>query len=200
MTTTARFPRLPSLAVLTSVSRKGFDLKSVSKPDEAQSFICHICKLLARYPIELKQCGHLFCKECLDDYSTKPTDLSSGKVKCPQEDGTDFTVLDRMALEESSKCAYGLYAEIDIKCANGCGAVLSADSMTEHENWVCPKRMVECAHIGCNQRMPHNEIGPHIETCDHRLIYCAICALPRKFLGRHTCIKEMRKTMDRMPK
>ncbi len=195
-----RFPRLPSLVRLALVTTKGFELSNIIKPDDALRFHCKICHLLAREPLEIKQCGHIFCTDCLIDYSNKQSRRTSGKFKCPLNDGVETTDNDSQRLEDSSKCAYGLYAEIDLKCANACGAVVSAGTMNHHEGWECPKRVVECAHLGCNVRLPHNEIGAHIDVCEHRLIFCSLCRLPRKFIGRHTCDTEMRKTMDRMLK
>ncbi len=100
-----RFPRLPSVAFQNGVKRKGFELKYVLKPDDAQCFYCNICKLLARIPIELKHCGHVFCKECISEFSNKPSNQPGGKFKCPLNDGSEFTTMDRVALETSSKCA-----------------------------------------------------------------------------------------------
>jgi len=193
-----RFPRSQSVALFSGVSRKGFELSNIIKPDDAERFHCNICKFFARDPVELKHCGHIFCGDCISDFCNKPSSLNCGKFKCPVNDGGEFTALDRVPLEDSSKCAYGLYSEIDLKCANECGAVLSAGSMTEHENWECQKRVVECAHLGCHVHLPNSEMGSHIESCEHRLIFCSLCGLPRKFLGRHTCVTEMRKTMERM--
>ncbi len=198
MTAIQRFPRLPSMVRLSLISTKGFELSNIIKADDALPFHCNICHLLAREPVEIKQCGHIYCTDCIIDYSNKPGTLHGEKLKCPLNDGVDSTAENRGRLEDSSKCAYGLYAGIDLKCVNACGAVVSAGTMNHHEGWECPKRVVECAHLGCNVRLPHNEIGAHIDICEHRLIFCSLCGLPRKFLGRHTCVIEKRKTMERM--
>ena len=198
MAATQRFSRRQHVVRHTPVSRKGFEISNIIKPDEAERFQCNICHLLAREPVELKHCGHIFCGSCIGVFCINPNSVICGKYKCPVNDGGEFTELDQIPLVWSSKCAYGIYAEIDLKCGNSCGAVLSAGSMGIHEDYECPKRVVECAHLGCEVRLPLNEVGAHIDVCEHRLIFCSLCCLPRKVLGRHTCVTEMRKTMERM--
>ena len=44
----------------------GYDVESVDILN--QNFNCQICMFIIRDPVQLSECGHRFCKLCMDGY------------------------------------------------------------------------------------------------------------------------------------
>ena len=44
----------------------GYDVESVDILN--QNFNCQICMFIIRDPVQLSECGHGFCKLCMDGY------------------------------------------------------------------------------------------------------------------------------------
>ena len=61
-------------------------------------------------------------------------------------------------------------------CRWGCGRVLGADEIEEHERHDCPKAMVACPN-GCDRRdIWRSRVGEHLTTqCERREVRCKFC-------------------------
>lgn len=94
--------------VIHSESQSTTQTYSATHADTGEVDICDLCK----EPVEdvrQAQCGHVFCKECIDNYVYTVTTASNsngagrsgGKVKCPECDQA-LTI----SLEPTNKSAY----------------------------------------------------------------------------------------------
>ena len=47
--------------------KRGYDVKPIDVVDK--KYECQICLLILRDPVQLSECGHRFCKLCINDYT-----------------------------------------------------------------------------------------------------------------------------------
>ena len=60
---------LKKIASLSMASTGGYDVDPVATVGER--YECQICLLILRDPVQLSQCGHRFCKVCMDNHVKK---------------------------------------------------------------------------------------------------------------------------------
>ena len=89
------------------------------------------------------------------------------------------------------------FAQLKVECPFSCGIVSKIAKMEKHENFICPKRPVQCPFIGCNDCKSGAEILNHIKSCFFRSIYCPNCSLPVRLNGfsSHNCIQALKNTI-----
>ena len=163
------------------------------------SFICSICRGLPKYPYELKACGCCFCLDCNKSKMASPKyEDETVETPCPN---CKILFLSReiISFYVNSKALFRIYSGIDVKCEYGCGHVNSTTKMVQHEMWECKRRPVICPNIGCTSKLPHNEMKTHLKSCEHRLLYCTVCQLPKAVDEKeHECVKELLAIINRM--
>ena len=57
---------LKILILADMASKRGYDVEPISVV--GRSFECQICLLILRDPVQLSECGHRFCKLCMNDH------------------------------------------------------------------------------------------------------------------------------------
>ena len=48
-------------------SKRGYDVEPVNAVDG--KYECQICMLILRDPVQLSECGHRFCKSCMNNHT-----------------------------------------------------------------------------------------------------------------------------------
>lgn len=52
--------------MLDMAKKGGYDVFPIETLDKR--YECQICLLILRDPVQLSECGHRFCKQCLDEH------------------------------------------------------------------------------------------------------------------------------------
>ncbi len=191
------WPKLYSKTFLNNNYLAGFSLTDIVSKEFSRRFICGYCEALCRDPLEVKGCGHLFCEKCILEHFNNKWQCNNGLCSCPNKDCRNkFHQKDMNPIVLRSICLKQIFAEIDLKCALGCGSIVNASDMNKHEYLLCEKRIVGCPHHGCTVDLPANKITDHIIKCYHRVYYCDYCRIPRTNSGGHDCIEELKKTIE----
>jgi len=133
-----------------------------------EHFICSICTLLFDDPIVVRQCGHMFCRECAGQWmkSQPPkveakTEAKAAKTEasCPECRQT-FTEDD---MTEPARMIKNLLEEVEFNCENdGCEEVIRYSKVKEHK-LQCTKRRADCA--ACGVSMPFLNLEIHQDMC-----------------------------------
>ncbi len=166
------------------------------EPDNAininRKFVCTICLNIPRHPIELKNCGHVYCRGCISQVKmTNNDEWSTAQKICPLC-RTVFTEQHIINFDKGSKTLQKIFNEIVISCSFTCGRHLSIYVLNDHEMWLCPRRPVQCPNNGCGIVLPDQEMEEHLDICPKRYVYCSNCFLPRKHDQQHDCVKTLR--------
>ncbi|CAF4136776.1 unnamed protein product, partial [Rotaria sp. Silwood2] len=156
----------------------GFDAKN---KDSLSSYICFVCTLLLRYPVQLI-CGHRLCQSCVN------VEVSS-IVKCSKCD--EVTLRDRIILDRGcqldmeklniicSLCDWsGIFKDyqehLDKVYLNPfcqfCGKEFNiVDSLTQHLS-ICEKATLNCVlkSYGCNEQFLRTNIREHFLSQQHQ--------------------------------
>eukprot|EP00455_Lapot_gusevi_P046663 TRINITY_DN617_c0_g1_i8.p1 TRINITY_DN617_c0_g1~~TRINITY_DN617_c0_g1_i8.p1 ORF type:complete len:462 (-),score=22.74 TRINITY_DN617_c0_g1_i8:178-1563(-) len=144
--------------------------------DTVEEYICGICLDVLCNPAEIKSCGHVFCRQCLDKLPQKkcPFDnrnFVADKVQsssylqykilgltvwCQHHDaGCDYAnALARTLWHELSECAYR-----PMKCTD-CNTRYVASEATNHHQNLCPSRSVSCEM--CSKSMTARQLEQHV--------------------------------------
>ena len=56
-------------SAVPSNERGGYDVKFVG--DHPNGIECCICLLVLREPVQAEECGHRFCKSCVEDFKKR---------------------------------------------------------------------------------------------------------------------------------
>ena len=48
-------------------SKRGYDVELLNAVD--RKYECQICLLILRDPVQLSECGHRFCKSCMNNHT-----------------------------------------------------------------------------------------------------------------------------------
>lgn len=174
----------------------GYAPENVTTDITNSPFMCSVCFGLPRYPVELKQCGHMFCLLCI--LKAAPP-YAHSTPQCPYCKTECNANLDLIVLGNGSRALQNMYLSFEVRCHYGCGHVSSPQAMLEHETWQCRKRRVGCINDGCSTALPDDQMEQHLEICPRRLIYCNHCMLPRRLHSpKHNCITTCRETLRGM--
>ncbi|EDO35237.1 predicted protein, partial [Nematostella vectensis] len=143
-------------------------------------YICNACRMPLNHPMQA-QCGHRFCKHCIDVILISPFPA------CPR-DGQTIQALsvfhDRCALVEMQALPCYCHGRCD-----GCQWTGPVAMITVHEE-VCAFIKVSCIHAsdGCGEIMLRFQLAKHVEKeCPFRLITCVYCQndVPERTLIEH---------------
>ncbi|CAF0958146.1 unnamed protein product [Adineta steineri] len=174
----------------------GFNSKNLE--DIHQQYICKICSLILRNPVQLT-CGHRLCKSCVEFR------LQGDKIKCPecQEEMQRDEILpdkgvanDMKSLEiECSLCAWkGIFKDYENHLQTDhlhpsceyCGKAFdSINDLDLHKLNTCDKITLSCAlkDYGCSTSVLRIEMSEHYRSEQHQN---AIIAFVRRDLPRLT--------------
>ncbi|KAL9976073.1 hypothetical protein ACROYT_G013320 [Oculina patagonica] len=182
----------------------GYDYEFVDKILDSQT--CPVCLLPMRDAVQTTECGHRFCKDCLEGilrsenpvcpndrlkikakggfYSDKAwaRDILCLRVKCKQhETGCNWIGQLRHAEEHQKACPYE-----EERCTD-CGTDIQRRNLETHCKEECPERMVECTFCHDNYRFARKEIH---EICCNRFPIictnnCGALRIPREEMDSH---------------
>ena len=174
----------------------GFTNNNVVGGTEKLSFSCKMCYGLPRDGIELRDCGHTYCRPCIDaELRLKDPYSLSVTFACPYC-RSPFMKSEIIELGKTSKHLLGLYIAVDVRCAYGCGFVSNPSGTVEHERWKCTRRPVACPNFSCTSTLTAEAMDAHLEVCQNRLVYCALCMLPHLANSRHECVEDLQETIN----
>ena len=185
--------------ILRSVDQEcetGWDTNDVVEFQDKCPFVCSICRGFPRYPIELRECGHIFCYFCIAKVkrSTNETGIRLPK-KCPNC-RVYFTKYDIINFEMASAALRSIYSTYEIRCPYQCGYVSSPKAILKHETMDCKYRPVLCTSHGCHTVLPDEQMQQHLAECTKRFVHCNKCRLPMVVNNvNHKCIDANRESV-----
>lgn len=111
------------------------------RPEEVpKEFVCAICLSIPLNPLIIRQCSHVFCENCIEEYLDHQIEVIQDET-CPVC-RCQFACTDLSPLEKESTLAHRIWAGIGVKCehhAEGCGWTGSLSDYKSHAR-SCPKK------------------------------------------------------------
>ena len=156
-----------------------------------EAITCPICSNLLWDIVDCKECGYIFCKNCINDSIQKINNscpicqcspfISSGckalkniflniHLKCPNE-SCEENIEYSEYINHISNCKYRKY-----HCANdGCDYENTVNNIKEMEKHskICKYRIIKCNH--CEKEMKELEYKNHLETQCSKIVHCKFC-------------------------
>ncbi|XP_071481968.1 TNF receptor-associated factor 3-like [Diadema antillarum] len=133
-------------------------------------YLCGICGLITRWPVQT-DCGcGLFCHGCLHRHirsNHQPDSLPC--PRCEEMIPTRDIQLDKIAHRRLQK--------LEITCPFGCGAEMLLKDLDKHEE-DCEFVFIDCVNKsqGCMESVRRNELAEHLGSrCDYRIVVCDHC-------------------------
>jgi len=124
---------------------------------------CSICLDILVNPVDLKDCQHTFCKECIDEYIKKSTkDSRDFNVSCPK---CRKKIKKRSDVVQAHLFLRSLLSEIMLECKFKCGEVVQYGQFEKHVD-MCednPKNFVSCEP--CAAKMSQKKLWEHQQNC-----------------------------------
>lgn len=120
---------------------KGYE-HSIFLEAPREEYLCGFCKLVAKIPLECRNCGNLFCARCLPMPSRHFRAYS--EFQCP-------SCSEALVLKEPSRILKNFIKELPVRCkyhARGCNERLTLGSLPYHKK-CCDFKSVACAN--CEQ-------------------------------------------------
>jgi hypothetical protein len=152
-----------------------------------REFFCPICSCLLWQPRSCGVCQNLFCEACISKWLQV-------KQNCPYG-------CERYEDKRCSPQIRCLLSNVWIQCQSaqyGCTAVLSYDTLEEHQTKQCPCPSTRCQY--CEHLVRVSEITAHEQECSQRLGNCTKCdrLIPMCLLEKHklSCIAMNPLTMN----
>ena len=178
--------------ILRSVDKEcdsGFESNLVVGFHDNCPFICSICKGFPRYPIELSNCGHIFCYDCFSKIRSALDGNGQGiSKKCPNCRKI-FSIYEIINFEMTSPALNNIYNSYEIRCLYKCGHISSPKAMIKHETMECKNRPVLCTSNRCHTILTDEQMQIHLDECTKRFVYCKKCRLPKIVNNKeHQCI------------
>jgi len=106
----------------------GYEYKFTVEPSE--DFICTLCHLVLKNPLQLEDCGHIFCKSCYENMKSH-TEANSLELLCP---------LDRLKIHPThvfkDKATERKILNLEVQCSNfgdGCKWTGELRNIQNHE-------------------------------------------------------------------
>ena len=129
----------------------GFPLDLFVHPP-GKSYICSICTEVAREAVILRNCEHLFCKQCI----TQWIERVDGSKDCPDCREGPLTGDD---LIRPPRVFRQMFNELEVKCSvEGCTVVCELEKYDEHRKH-CPK--TPC-NLGCGAFLLKEDLPNHV--------------------------------------
>lgn len=173
--------------VLDVIPGKGINVENVSAQRILNEMCCAICLCFAWDAIECKECGAVYCMNCISEqvYLYK-------KDECPICKNNPFLMTNCRAFKRFFKSA-------QIICPNElCNSKIEYSDYYNHLN-TCIFNEYKCKNEDCdytNILKNKNELENHSKECIHRIVVCEYCLQKLKFsqLKKHQ-LNECREIM-----
>ena len=186
--------------ILTNLTAsKNTQLQSIPESNINSSFyLCPICQMVARNPIEVPCCRHWYCCNCFLTYIEQPAAKIicsfaeiNGAFKCAVCRGR-FTALST----RNSPCFKRAiqYNKLQVVCSFNCGIHGKLNDIAAHEETKCPNRPIHCPFPGCTMTGQAGTLNKHFEFCIFRSMYCPNCGLPVNLNEsfKHNCVAALK--------
>ncbi|XP_068683028.1 TNF receptor-associated factor 4-like isoform X2 [Montipora foliosa] len=165
----------------------GYDDKFVDVVED--DLLCPICQLPLKEAVQTGECGHRFCRRCLEQHFMRqerdgqepkcPLDnivlnrdkdifpdkatqrkILSFIIHCPR-DGCQWTGELRAKEDHENDCQ-----RFPVNCPNGCGESIPREEMCLHTEDKCPLAPLPCpyADMGCTKKVLQDDIDSHVES------------------------------------
>ena len=132
--------------------------------DVDEELLCVICGLVLKEPVQIRQCEHCFCSDCMYEWWKH-------RQTCP----VDRTVIpSRDDIIPPPRIVRNMLSRLKVSCDNssfGCTATVRLETLQSHLEQ-CehnPKRMIPCEK-GCSLTVPFDEMEHH--SCIEQLHVC----------------------------
>ena len=150
-----------------SLDDGGYNYNFVNPPPDR--LLCNICQFPCREAQQTSECGHLYCKSCINMF------ISSATVNhaCPVCRKEPFTIFPQLRDDREIKTQ-------KVYCPNksdGCAWIGELASIIDHKH---SQKCVPCDK--CNATIHYKDISNHLATCPCYCPYCNITA-DRKVIG-----------------
>ena len=125
--------------------------------DELQ---CSICADALENPVQLKQCEHAFCAQCIDQW------FASNNRTCP----IDRRNVSENDINRSPRFIINMIGRLKIKCnyyANGCESTLSFESLAKH--------VAECNFKPVKEELCETGCGKMLDEREKRIMFVLFC-------------------------
>eukprot|EP00111_Clytia_hemisphaerica_P012226 TCONS_00035898-protein len=149
----------------------GYDVKFVGV--EPLNVTCSICLFTLREPMQAEECGHRFCKSCVEELPNG----QNGNPLCPEDRSEMILFRDkgrqREILQNIVYCSY---------FDDGCGWTKELNHFEDHINVECQFVPIKCQNIGCMDNIQRRYLSKHCdEECLYRIITCRFCTITYAF-------------------
>ena len=143
------------------------------------AYICHVCRNVLRNPVQIMNCYHVFCMECITQWSMSYLTLSDhvaepekgAESPCPTCQ-TPFSLNEVISLP----ILEAIIKRFDYKCPYACHISVRLSSVETHIN-KCPNAPVKCPHSLCPVTTVRYLLPMHVENCPYRIHLCNHCHL-----------------------
>ena len=171
----------------------GYTLDTVEGFSDYSHLLCGLCQRLPRNPLELSECGHLFCFCCSRKVGNCAS-TNSCQVQC-LKCGKHSWTCDILLTKHHPSTIARIFHSLRIKCKHGCGYKAGPIDLDEHEVLKCPQRPTHCPNFGCPLILPAQQlITDHFHSCQYYKVYCEDCRLPiaESDLLTHDCLERLK--------
>ncbi len=195
----------------------------VKAPDEKRIsstyWTCAVCFNVPRYPVMLKQCGHVGCAGCMHRLYSRRFAVVDSQKRLP--DSTcpycrrSFLMADIIPYSRWEVLSKGAFDSVEVSCSNSdeavetedegmvaaedtCDFVGSMEELKGHQLKSCKNRIVKCPNSGCTfPASKFSAVAEHFKECDKLVTYCHKCNLPTPWTTRgvHDCVASLRGTL-----
>ncbi|XP_047123407.1 TNF receptor-associated factor 6 [Hydra vulgaris] len=132
---------------------------------------CPLCSLVLRNPVQLEQCGHCMCRNCLNKW--KIHSRSHSAFRCP---------ICRVDIKEErifeNKMVNRMVLNLRVFCSNKkkkCNWLGELRDLKRHKERDCEYEEISCIYEGCMKRFLRCYMGLHEERCAYRVTPCDYC-------------------------
>eukprot|EP00741_Cyanophora_paradoxa_P006138 tig00000944_g5951.t1 len=138
----------------------GFSDDLFLSKEAAGGFTCAVCLEIAREPLSLHPCEHVYCTDCAARLRT-----------CPQ---------DNQRIDRKKPLAGQLlrmYKNLQLRCplVKTCKWTGALGDLQEHLSLRCSAVPVPCPYPGCPARVPRGGLEAHASGCQFRTVACQHC-------------------------
>ncbi|XP_031558395.1 TNF receptor-associated factor 2-like isoform X3 [Actinia tenebrosa] len=155
------------------MAKTGFRLSLQDLAEIGQKYLCNSCTFVLRDPVQT-ECGHHYCRSCLDFLLRKSSD-----AKC-LKDGNPL----RKTLVFPDACIAREVLSFTVHCVyveDGCTWTGEIRVLERHLE-ECPFVRVSCMFSSCGVLVKRSELAFHLENeCSERAVTCNYCKMSIPF-------------------
>ena len=151
--------------------KDGIPFQNLNNPDNSslEKLKCPICLNLIWKPVELDECGHLFCEYCINQSIINSGNFCPVCRKSPKSKRIAKSIL------------FTFLNQVKIKCPNvGCNITPEYSDYLSHLE-KCSYRLYHCGNNECQYKDNLINMKLHVGKCKYRLVYCIYCQKNIKF-------------------